>query len=255
MKATNLFFSMALAATVLLAGCNRGMQGTASNQYPDGHAAVGSGTGTEAGMGSAEGSTAPEGVGAGDVNTTEMGIASNLSTEELEAYTELNDAMEDMVGEVNDLSLTGRIDEDFALIMARHHKSSLRMADIIIDAARDLELQALMRDMVRKQEQEIELLNDFTESNVSQQIGETDTEFLLEPIEAASRELREMTPSGNLDVDFAKMMLSHHKSGRDLAELQVQRGSNTALKTLAQQMIQDQEREMERLTKWISSKQ
>ncbi len=59
-------------------------------------------------------------------------------------------------------------------------------------------------------------------------------------------------PTGNTDVDFAKMMIPHHQGAIDAARIEVQSGKDPMLKKMAEKIIKDQEKEISELKEWVS---
>jgi uncharacterized protein (DUF305 family) len=59
-----------------------------------------------------------------------------------------------------------------------------------------------------------------------------------------------MTPSGNIDMDFAMMMVPHHQGAIDMAEVELKHGKDTAMKEMAQKIIDTQKQEIEQFKKW-----
>jgi hypothetical protein len=51
-------------------------------------------------------------------------------------------------------------------------------------------------------------------------------------------------PSGDIDRDFAEMMISHHQGAIDMAEVELRHGSNEQLRRIAQEIIVDQQQEI-----------
>ncbi len=60
-----------------------------------------------------------------------------------------------------------------------------------------------------------------------------------------------MEMSGDPDVDFARMMIPHHQSAIDMARIELEHGKDEMLKALAQKVIEDQQREIDELQKWL----
>ena len=61
-----------------------------------------------------------------------------------------------------------------------------------------------------------------------------------------------MKMSGNVDKDFAKMMADHHRSGIEMAQIEVENGKDAELKKLAQKIISAQKEELTLLEKHAS---
>lgn len=51
-------------------------------------------------------------------------------------------------------------------------------------------------------------------------------------------------PTGNVDTDFAAMMIPHHQGAIDMAKAELQYGTNEQLRRIAQEIIVDQEQEI-----------
>ncbi|MBC7935394.1 MAG: DUF305 domain-containing protein [Rhizobacter sp.] len=58
--------------------------------------------------------------------------------------------------------------------------------------------------------------------------------------------------TGNNDVDYAGMMLEHHRGAVNMAKLQLSKGSDTALKTFSGKLIADQQKEITLMDEFIS---
>ena len=50
--------------------------------------------------------------------------------------------------------------------------------------------------------------------------------------------------TGNIDQDFAAMMIPHHQAAIDMAVAELRYGSNPQLKRIAQEIIVDQQQEI-----------
>ena len=60
--------------------------------------------------------------------------------------------------------------------------------------------------------------------------------------------------SGDLDVDFARMMIPHHQGAIDMARLQLAHGKDPELRKLAEEIIGAQENEIRFLNDWLARK-
>ena len=59
-------------------------------------------------------------------------------------------------------------------------------------------------------------------------------------------------PTGDIDRDFAAMMIVHHQGAIDMAQIELQHGKNAALKKMAKKMISDQTAEIKQLQKHVA---
>ncbi len=60
--------------------------------------------------------------------------------------------------------------------------------------------------------------------------------------------------SGDPDVDFATMMIPHHRGAIDMARAQLESGKDPELPRLAEKIIADQEREIAILEEWLAQR-
>ena len=57
-------------------------------------------------------------------------------------------------------------------------------------------------------------------------------------------------PTGDADRDFVAMMIPHHQGAVDMAKIELQYGSDPALKKMAEQIIASQESEIAFMKDW-----
>lgn len=55
---------------------------------------------------------------------------------------------------------------------------------------------------------------------------------------------KEMKMTGDVDKDFATMMIDHHRQAIAMAKIEVAKGANPELKAMAQKMIDQQQKEI-----------
>ena len=70
--------------------------------------------------------------------------------------------------------------------------------------------------------------------------------FLSENVGAMTRMMTgmEIKPSGDVDQDFAAMMIPHHQGAMDMAQSELRHGHNEQLRRIAQEIIVDQQQEI-----------
>lgn len=54
----------------------------------------------------------------------------------------------------------------------------------------------------------------------------------------------DITPSGDVDRDFAAMMIPHHQGAIDMAQAELRQGRNEQLRRIAQEIIVEQQQEI-----------
>lgn len=60
-----------------------------------------------------------------------------------------------------------------------------------------------------------------------------------------------ITPSGNPDVDFVRMMIPHHEGAIAMAEAQLRYGKDESRKQLAREIIEAQTKEIAEMKEWL----
>lgn len=60
-----------------------------------------------------------------------------------------------------------------------------------------------------------------------------------------------VSQSGNIDVDFVRLMLPHHQAAIDMAKTQLLYGKDPQMRRLAQEIITDQQLEIELMQRWL----
>ncbi len=63
--------------------------------------------------------------------------------------------------------------------------------------------------------------------------------------------LASITPSGDVNVDFVRLMLPHHRAALDMARTQLLYGTDPQMRRLAQEIITDQQSEIELMQVWL----
>jgi uncharacterized protein (DUF305 family) len=76
--------------------------------------------------------------------------------------------------------------------------------------------------------------------------GAEEAPFLTENDAAMAKMMRAMTvePTGDVNRDFAEMMIPHHQGAIDMAQAYLRYGSNEQLKRMAQEIIVEQLQEI-----------
>ena len=64
-----------------------------------------------------------------------------------------------------------------------------------------------------------------------------------------------LQPSGDDDVDFARLMLSHHEGAVEMAKAELLHGHDLQLRRLAQEIITDQQSEIQLMRLWLDRRE
>jgi len=85
--------------------------------------------------------------------------------------------------------------------------------------------------------------------------GGEEAPFLVENQDAMAKMMTGMAvqPSGDVDRDFALMMIAHHQGAIDMAKAELHHGRNELLRRLAQGIIVEQQAEIAAMTLTLDS--
>lgn len=64
----------------------------------------------------------------------------------------------------------------------------------------------------------------------------------------------EVRPSGDVDRDFARMMIPHHQGGIDMARALLRHGRNKEMRALARNIIAKQQEEIDAMRRFIAAR-
>jgi uncharacterized protein (DUF305 family) len=66
------------------------------------------------------------------------------------------------------------------------------------------------------------------------------------------RDMAAAPMSGDIDQDFAAMMIPHHQGAIDMAKAELSYGKDPVMRRLAQEIIVDQESEIDAMQLWLT---
>ena len=161
----------------------------------------------------------------------------------------MHDAMSGMMTRMEGMKPSGNPDHDFAMVMKHHHEGAIEMARAEIAGGSDANMKQKAQKMIDDQQREISVFDKVLQSGIPS--GNSDF---------GQKAVKMMTPmsdikmeSGSLDAMFASMMIPHHQDGIKMAKEYLRVGTNSELKTLAQNMISANEKEIGELQEWLNS--
>ena len=191
-----------------------------------------------------------------DTSTTTNNSASEHPTATHDTATSgtgLMKPMNDMMTKMHSVQMTGDFDVDWANLMAEHHQSAIDMAQVELSQGKDEKMKAKAQEIITKQTKEVQELRDFVKSYKPSGMkhGEGD---LQKSMQSMMDKMKSMEMTGDIDKDFATMMISHHEDGVTMAKMEVENGMADQLKQMAQKIITDQQKEIKEFQSWLSSK-
>lgn len=163
------------------------------------------------------------------------------------------DTMHAMMNRMEAMTMTMDPDVDFAKMMIMHHEGAISMANVELQAGTNDSLKRFAQKVINDQQQEMmeigTVLNTLTVDNM-------DMDFMQEQMDnmAKSEKMADtQIITGDIDNDFATLMIIHHQSAIDDASAYLHHGSNAQLKTIATNIVKAQTMEIQELANWLKA--
>jgi uncharacterized protein (DUF305 family) len=141
-------------------------------------------------------------------------------------------------------------DKAFIDAMVPHHQGAIDMAEIALENAEHQEIRNLAENIVSTQQAEIENLK----SIKKEEFGTSEV-----PMEMSQEQMRSMGMMMNpeqlahsepFDKAFIDAMIPHHQSAIEMAQVAYQESDNPEIKTLAEDIVEAQTREIRQMEGW-----
>ncbi len=157
--------------------------------------------------------------------------------------------MDAMMQRTNALKMTGDFDMDFANMMIEHHQGAIDMSEIQLKSGADPQIKGMAQKIITAQKNEIAQLRNFVQAHPTKVAHQQ--QMHGGSMQTMHQQMKSMPMSGKLDHDFASMMMTHHQGAVAMAQEEVAKGQHTEIKQMAQQMINDQQREIAEFQAWL----
>ena len=164
---------------------------------------------------------------------------------------EMMGLMETMMDEMNALLPTNDPDEDFAVMMQRHHAGATNMANKELEKGTDATLRQIATEMIAKQQVEIAELMQFADGHAVHLNKPAYTQAIVDIMENMMRDKDIKPLTGNTNHDFAVLMIPHHDSAIQMAEALLKYGEDAETRQIAQNIIDDQKVEIRKFQYWL----
>lgn len=161
-------------------------------------------------------------------------------------------SMNDMMSRMHTMQMSGDFDKDWANMMAEHHQGAIDIAQVEVAQGSDEKMKAKAQEIITKQTDEQNKLKDIINNlkPASMKMGEGELEKSMSDM---MNKMQTMQMTGNVDKDFATMMISHHEDGITMSKLELKNGMNSQLKQMAQKGIDEQQKDIKEFKDWLSA--
>lgn len=159
--------------------------------------------------------------------------------------------MHQMMDKMNAMQMTKDPDNDFAMMMMMHHQGAIDMANAELKDGKDVTLKEIAQMMITAQTQEIAQLDAFLQGHPAHlNVPEFDSKMMM-GMEKMGRNADLQIINGNTDHDFAMLMIGHHQSAIEMAQMELDYGTHEEMKTMASKIIEEQQKEIKDLQEWL----
>lgn len=159
--------------------------------------------------------------------------------------------MHQMMDEMNAMQMTKDPDNDFAMMMMMHHQGAINMANAELKDGNDTTMKGVAQMMITAQTAEITQLNTFLQGHAPHlNVPEFDSKMMM-GMEKMGRNADLQIINGNTDHDFAMLMIGHHQSAIEMAQMELDYGTHEEMKTMASKIIEEQQKEIKDLQEWL----
>ncbi len=146
-------------------------------------------------------------------------------------------------------------DLQFIDTMAHHHEGAIQMSEVVLRKSQNEELKNFAQKIIDDQQKEIVQMKEWREkwfagkpAAINMEMpGMTDSMKMMSGGEMAKMEA--MTGK-DFDLHFLEMMILHHQDAVTMANEALKKAEHAEIKTLAKQIIKEQEAEIKKMTDW-----
>ena len=165
-------------------------------------------------------------------------------------------AMDKMMTDMHQMTMSGNVDHDFAMMMKSHHQAAVDMAQAELESGKNEELKKMAQKIIDAQKKEISELDSFLdkhknpEKNYDPAMKDEGFSKVMNQNMTMMMDMPKMDHKSTTDEHFVQMMIPHHQGAVQMAEGFVQFGKDPVLISIAKKMIADQKMEIEQFKKW-----
>jgi uncharacterized protein (DUF305 family) len=151
------------------------------------------------------------------------------------------------------MKMTGDPDHDFAMMMSMHHQGAIDMANQEIKSGSDQTMKTMAQNIVTSQTAEKAQFTQFISSHqpTASDAGKTFDTMAMQGMDKMMKAQDTRFLSGNSDVDFTALMIDHHQSALDMAQMELNYGKVDSMKQMAQKIIDEQKSEISQFQDWL----
>lgn len=166
-----------------------------------------------------------------------------------------NELMKSMITSMDKMKavkMNGDFDAEFAGMMIEHHQGAIDMANIELKSGSDNTMKTMAQNIIKAQTGEIATFKKILATH-KENIVKGEHPELMEAMSNMDNKMKATKMTGNVDKDFAMMMKVHHSGAIEMSNGELGDGKVYEFKKMAQQIIEDQNREIKEFDAWLAT--
>lgn len=159
--------------------------------------------------------------------------------------------MHQMMAKMDTMKMTKDPDNDFAMMMRTHHQGAIDMANLELKSGTDATMKQMAQSIVQSQQAEITQLTAFLVSHPPH-ANDPDFDMMqMDNMTASGKQADLQIINGDIDHDFAILMIGHHQSAIENSRLEIIHGQEQSMKTMGTNIIAAQMKEIGQFQNWL----
>lgn len=156
-----------------------------------------------------------------------------------------------MMSRMDSTDMSGDPNAHFAKMMKVHHQGAIDMSKIITAEGKDTFIKGMAEKIIANQTKEISRLDSFITNYKSQ----AEVISFNKKVELSMTKMQKNADlqylNGNLDHDFAVIMIFHHQGAMEMADLVMRYGQEKVIHDMAAAIEETQAKEINELQDWL----
>lgn len=159
--------------------------------------------------------------------------------------------MHEMMDEMHMMKVTQDPDIDYAAMMKMHHMGAIEMANLELASGSNSEMKVKAQAIIDAQQNEIGEFDAFLSKATPTTMNMEFHMQMMDGMERMDKQADLQIVNGNIDQDFATLMIEHHKNATEMAQMHLLMGKNADLKKMSSMIIEDQNEEIADFQSWL----
>jgi uncharacterized protein (DUF305 family) len=161
------------------------------------------------------------------------------------------DTMHAMMSRMEAMPKTNDPEIDFVKMMIMHHQGAINMANVELEAGKNDSLKRTAQKIITEQQKEIQEFNNILAALSVDNIDPSFTREQSDNMMKMGKDADVQLITGDIDNDFATLMIVHHQSAIDNAASYLHHGNSEQITTMAHNIVNSQTMEIIEMSNWL----